>query len=134
MKNLVFFFLLIAPLSGYSQSIPMAVFSAEKDIETIDEPPLYRNQPIEHLRTFVAQNYQYPRDAFQSGIEGIILVEFIIERDGEIGDVKVVRKLCASCDKEALRVVKKLRGFTPARTQGAPVRSKLRLPIHLLLQ
>lgn len=86
------------------------------------------------LSQFISSNYKYPELALEAGIEGTIIIEFTVNKEGVVENPKVVQKLCRPCDEEALRIVKRLKNFTPATKDGMPVSSLMRLPIRLLLQ
>ena len=78
---------------------------------------------------FIAQNLKYPVSAMEQGVQGRVVVDFVVEKDGSMSDVKVVRSVDSALDKEALRVVKALSKFTPGTKNGQPVRVRYTLPI-----
>ncbi len=86
------------------------------------------------LSQFISTHYKYPASALEEGIEGTIIVEFIVNKEGVLENPQVVQKLCPPCDEEALRIIKKLKNFIPATKDGVPVNSRMRVPIRLLLQ
>jgi protein TonB len=71
---------------------------------------------------------QYPEMARKAGIEGRVILQFIVNKDGEVEDPRVVRGIGGGCDKEALRVIKKAK-FEPGRQRGRPVRVRYSMPI-----
>ncbi|MDR2906516.1 MAG: energy transducer TonB, partial [Bacteroidales bacterium] len=71
---------------------------------------------------YLSENMIYPSAARDSGIQGTIYVNFIIEKDGSISDVKVVNGIGGGCDEEAIRVVKMMPKWKPGRQRGKPVR------------
>ncbi|HKK44038.1 MAG TPA: TonB family protein [Balneolaceae bacterium] len=75
----------------------------------------------------------YPDMARKAGIEGRVIIQFIVTENGTVEDPKVIRGIGGGCDKEALRVVKKAK-FTPGRQRGKPVRVQYSLPIVFKLQ
>ncbi|HKK44036.1 MAG TPA: energy transducer TonB [Balneolaceae bacterium] len=75
----------------------------------------------------------YPDMARKAGIEGRVIVQFIVNKDGNVENPKVIRGIGGGCDKEALRVVKKAH-FKPGRQRGKPVRVQYSLPIVFKLQ
>jgi TonB family protein len=87
------------------------------------------------IRKFVKDRLDYPDEAISRRIEGTVLVEFIVERDGSITDVHSLNDIGGSCAREAVRLVKELPKFKPGlgRT-GTPVRVLYRLPIRFKLQ
>jgi len=85
------------------------------------------------IARFIGTNFNYPAMAMANEISGTIVVEFIVETDGGVKDVKIVQGVCADCDAEAVRVVKKL-VFKPLEIEGKPERVRFRVPIRMLLQ
>lgn len=79
------------------------------------------------------EKIQYPDMARKAGIEGRVVIQFIVNEQGQVENPKVVRGIGGGCDKEALRVVKKA-NFEPGRQRGEPVRVQYSLPIVFRLQ
>jgi protein TonB len=79
------------------------------------------------------QKINYPAQAKRAGIDGRVIVQFIVTEDGNVQDPKVIRGIGAGADKEALRVVKQAK-FKPGRQRGEPVRVQYSLPIIFRLQ
>ena len=75
----------------------------------------------------------YPDMARKAGIEGRVIIQFIVNEKGEVEDPRVIRGIGGGCDKEALRVVKQAK-FEPGRQRGNPVRVQYSLPITFKLQ
>lgn len=87
------------------------------------------------LLKHISQNITYPKAAMEKKIEGLVLVNFNIGTDGAVTDVQVARSLSPECDAEAVRVIKKLEKFRPARDKdGQPVVQKMILPIRYKIQ
>jgi TonB family protein len=86
------------------------------------------------LKAFISKNLQYPVSAAQSGIEGRVTVRFIIEKTGEVTDVKVVRGLSNTFDNEAVRVVKMFPKWIPGKQNGRKVSAYYTLPITFRLK
>ncbi|HPU47465.1 MAG TPA: TonB family protein [Bacteroidales bacterium] len=85
------------------------------------------------LREFILNNIQYPEVARRSDIIGTVYVQFVVEKDGSISDVKVVRGIGGGCDEEAVRVVKSMPKWEPGKQRGVPVRVYFTLPIEFKL-
>jgi TonB family protein len=86
------------------------------------------------LYTFLAENISYPEKAQQEGIEGTVYVEFIVEKDGSLSNIGVLRGFNDQCDAEAVRVVKTLPVWKPGRGEdNKPLRVKYALPVKFLL-
>ena len=85
------------------------------------------------LREYILNNIKYPEVARTSGITGTVYVQFVVEKDGSISDVKVVRGIGGGCDEEAVRVVKSMPRWKPGKQRGQPVRVYFTLPIEFKL-
>ncbi len=86
------------------------------------------------MQRFVAKNYEFPEMARQMGLQGRVYVSFVIEKNGTISNVEVVRGVDPLLDDEAKRVIKNLPKFTPAKQRGRPVRVAYTMPFNLKLQ
>ena len=86
------------------------------------------------LMKYLSDNIKYPVIAQESGIQGRVICQFVVNRDGSIVDVEVVRPVDPSLDKEAIRVIKSMPRWTPGRQRGKAVRVKYTLPVNFRLQ
>ena len=77
---------------------------------------------------------KYPPEAVRDGIQGRVMVEFVIEKDGSISNVRVVRGISEILDAEAVKVVAASPKWKPARLKGAKVRSSMTIPIEFRLE
>lgn len=85
------------------------------------------------MNKYLSRAIRYPEDASDNGIQGRVIVSFVVNRDGSIVNVEVLRGVHPSLDAEAMRVVKAMPKWTPASQQGKTVRSKFTLPINFKL-
>ena len=85
------------------------------------------------LNAFLHRNIRYPKDAKDKKIEGTVYVSFVVERDGDITDAKVVRDIGYGCGEEALRVLNTMPKWKPATQHGYAVRQQNNLPIRFSL-
>lgn len=83
---------------------------------------------------FINKHIDYPRMAKESGISGRVFVTFVVERDGSVTDVKILRGIGGGCDEEAMRVIKMMPKWNPGEQRGKPVRVQYRMPIKFTLQ
>lgn len=83
---------------------------------------------------FMMQNLKYPKEAEKDGVSGTVRVHFIVEKDGTLTDVKVPDSVHKALDAEAIRLVKAMPKWTPAKIKGKPVRSKMMLPVQFRLK
>jgi protein TonB len=86
------------------------------------------------LFKFINDNIKYPAVARENGIEGKVFVKFIVEADGSVTNVEVVRDIGGGCGEEAMRVVKKFPKWNPGKQRGRPVRVFFNLPVQFRLQ
>ncbi|MEA4852628.1 MAG: energy transducer TonB [Paludibacter sp.] len=86
------------------------------------------------LFKFLNENVKYPVIAQENGVQGRVICQFVVNRDGSIVDVEVVRSVDASLDKEAIRVIKSMPKWSPGQQRGKPVRVKYTLPVNFKLQ
>lgn len=86
------------------------------------------------LRSYLANNIHYPTVAAENGVQGRVVVGFVVERDGSITDVSVLRGVDPSLDREAMRVVKSMPRWTPGKQNGSAVRVKYQVPVAFRLQ
>ena len=92
------------------------------------------SDPRHFLREWVYQYLKYPQNAVRNGVQGTVTVQFIIEKDGKITEVKVVKGVDEELDAEALKVVSASPKWKPGKVNGAKVRSSLTLPIDFRLE
>lgn len=106
----------------------------EMEIFTIvEEMPSFPGGEAKRIE-YMNKNTFYPPMARESGIQGRVFVTFVVEPDGSISDVKILRGIGGGCDEEAVRVVKNMPRWAPGKQRGKPVRVQFNLPIHFVLQ
>lgn len=86
------------------------------------------------LLKYVQQRLDYPVFARDNGIEGTVVLRFIIEKDGSVSNPEIVKEIGGGCGKEALRVVKEMPTWKPGKQGGRPVRVIMNLPVKFKLQ
>ena len=101
--------------------------------EVVDEPPSFPGGDAAQI-AFLSNNLRYPAVAMEQGIQGRVVTQFVVDKDGSITDVKVVRSLDPMLDKEAVRLVKSMPKWTPGKLNGSPVRVKYILPLSFRLE
>lgn len=82
---------------------------------------------------YVMENLEYPLRARKNGIEGGVLVQFVVEKDGSLSNVKALNEIAGGCEEEAERVVRNSPDFKPGMQGGRPVRVQMVLPIYFRL-
>lgn len=101
--------------------------------DVVDEMPCYPGGPNALMR-YIASNVKYPAEAQKNGIQGRVVVSFVVDVDGGISNVEVVRPVDPSLNKEALRVVKSMPRWIPGRQNGECVRVRYNVPIAFRLE
>lgn len=86
------------------------------------------------LFKFLSTSVKYPVIAQENGIQGRVICQFVVNKDGSIVDIEVVRSVDPSLDKEAIRVIKSMPKWSPGKQRGKPVRVKYTLPVNFKLQ
>ena len=106
----------------------------EAEVFTIvEEMPEYPGG-LSKLTDYLTKNIKYPQMARESGIQGRVFVNFVVEPDGSVSNINVMRSLGGGCDEEAVRVVKNMPKWKPGKQRGKPVRVSYILPIVFKLQ
>lgn len=104
----------------------------EKVYDVVEQMPQFPGGPSA-LFTYLAENVNYPVVAEENGVQGRVIISFVVELDGTITDVKVVKSVDPSLDKEAQRVVMSMPHWIPGRQNDEPVRVKYTVPVTFRL-
>ncbi len=99
----------------------------------LDQMPLFPGGESE-LFKFLGKNTRYPSPAVDAGISGTIYITFIVERDGQVSGLEVLRGRHHSLDAESLRVIGSMPRWEPGRKKGKPVRCRFNLPVRFTLR
>lgn len=86
------------------------------------------------MNVWIGNNLRYPPEAMDSGLHGTVVCQFIVEKDGSIGHVTVLRSIDPLLDQEAVRVIESMPKWAPGKKDGQPVRVKYTLPVKFQLQ
>jgi protein TonB len=111
------------------------IFEEGPEEENVDEVfTIVEDQPqfpggMPAFYKFVGDNMRYPAQARRMGIEGRVFVQFVVDRDGSVTEVKAVKGIGAGCDEEAERVIKTSPKFKPGKQRGRAVKVRMVLPI-----
>lgn len=106
----------------------------EKTFEMFDiqKPPGFPGGEPE-LMKYLAKEIQYPALAKENNIQGVVALTFVVNKDGSVSDVQVVKDIGGGCGKEAVRVVKSMPKWTPGEANGHPVKVRFTLPVRFRL-
>jgi TonB family protein len=83
---------------------------------------------MDYAFKWIKMNLEYPKEAKKNDIKGRVMLQFMVETDSTVGEIKVLRGLGHGCDEEAIRLVNQMR-FTPGKSRGKTTRQKMALPI-----
>ena len=101
--------------------------------QIVEEMPAYPGGE-QKMMEYIAKNIKYPQIARESGIQGRVFVGFVVEPDGSVSNVKIMRGIGGGCDEEAMRVVKAMPKWKPGKQRGKAVRVSYTLPVMFKLQ
>ena len=117
---------------------PVQVEQEEEEVEdeifqVVEQDPEYPGG-VEALYKFIQQNLKYPQLAKENNITGRVFVQFVVEKDGSVSNVKAARDIGGGCGAEAVRVIKAMPKWTPGKQRGKAVRAAYTLPVNFVLQ
>lgn len=115
------------------QEKPKEEKKKEEVFRHVEQMPQYPGGDAE-LYKFISSNLNYPAMAIENNVQGKVIVQFVVMKDGSVGNVKVVRSVDRDLDNEAIRVCKKLPKFIPGKQNGQPVNVWYTLPVTFKLQ
>lgn len=125
--------LLIASQQIRSINFEEAKENSEETFMVVEEMPEFEGGQ-DSLITFIIKNTSYPIEAIEKKIEGRCFVQFTIDTDGNINDIKVIRGINPILDAEAIRVVESMPKWKPGKQEGKPVKVSYILPIVFKLK
>lgn len=115
-----------------------APVSEEKEVEeteiftVVEEAPGYPGGDEARMK-YLQESMKYPTMARESGIQGTVYVTFVVEKGGNVTDVKILRGIGGGCDEEAIRVIKAMPRWNAGKQRGKPVRVQFNMPIKFIL-
>jgi TonB family protein len=111
---------------------PMVDSNGDPTYMTVEQNPEFQGG-YEGMQKFLRDKITYPTLAQKSGIQGTVFVQFIIEKTGEISNIKILRGIGGGCDEEAMRVVKEMPKWIPGRQNGEAVSVMFQIPVKFQL-
>jgi len=139
MKQYFFIALLLCSISLCAQETqpqPLAADSADEEVIFIEVGPVpeFPGGP-KALFDYLRFNTRYPKQAYRKGIEGRVVCQFVVKKDGKVSNVKVARSSGnKSLDREAVRVIRSMPKWKPGMYQGKPVNVKYSVPVTFRLK
>lgn len=121
------------------KDIPEVVISAPPSIEKVDKVEEYVDVQavfkggMDAWYTYLNKNLKYPSQAKRMGIEGMVIVRFVVNTDGSIQDIELVRTIGGGCDEVAKEVIQNSPNWNPGKIGGRAVRSRMTMPIRFRL-
>lgn len=100
-----------------------------EEIFTVVEEGAAPDGGMDAFYKYLGKALKYPAQARRMGVEGKVYVQFVVEKDGSLTDIKIVKGIGAGCDEEAERVVKEAKKWKPGKQRGRPVRQRMVIPI-----
>ncbi len=101
-------------------------------ILTVEEPPQFPGGESARME-FLRDNIKYPQTARESGIQGTVYVSFIVERNGSLTNIKILRSIGGGCDELVIRIVKCMPKWKPGKQDGKTVRVQFTMPVKFTL-
>lgn len=120
---LLMFFMAFVSVNAYSQSD-----DSDEIYNIVEEMPEFPGGTSKMME-YIQDNLQYPAEAKELNVHGRVIVQFVIERDGTISNVKVLRGLGSGCDEEAIRLITSMPKWKPGKQRGKEVRTYFTYPI-----
>lgn len=144
-RELEYSYNLTLALAGHDDMIsfhPEQVVKKEKTSDDVvsyydcDQRPYFLNSPDpdRFLQKWVYQYLKYPKESLRNGVQGRVMVQFIINKDGSVSDVEVVKSVSPELDAEAVKVVSASPKWTPGRVNGNKVRTSIVIPVEFRLE
>lgn len=85
------------------------------------------------MKEFIKKNFEYPRKARKNGVEGQVLISFVVDKTGEVTDIRVIRDIGWGCGQEAVRLLRIMPRWTPGLSDDNPVKVRYSMPLNFYL-
>lgn len=109
-------------------------FEEEEIFVIVEDMPSFQGGDINKFREYINKNLRYPEIAAENGIQGRVILSFVVEPAGNVSNVRILRGVDPALDKEAIRVVESSPKWQPGMQRGKPVRVSFNIPIIFVLQ
>jgi periplasmic protein TonB len=120
----VILLIVIIPALSFSQN----EINQDPVFTVVETEPVYPGGQ-EALMSFIKDNLVYPKEAKEKGVEGTVFASFIIEKDGSVSSLKIIKSVGSGCDEEVLRVLNLMKKWKPGQQNGKKVRVQFNLPV-----
>lgn len=140
MKRIIQLFSILTLVVLYSinnQAFSQVIYNDVPDTDSsvfmvVENPPSFPGGDNARM-DFLVKNLVYPKHAREAGIEGTVFVTFVIEKDGIVSNIEIIRGIGGGCDEEAVRVMKLMPKWTPGKQNGKEVRVQYNMPLKFKL-
>ncbi|NGM60969.1 energy transducer TonB [Sphingobacterium sp. SGG-5] len=116
--------------TGSTKGVEGGTGDGERIFESVEINPSPK-EGMDAFRRWIADNYQYPAGAIDAGVKGTVTVSFVVERNGELTDIKILKDLSYGTGQAAINLLKRAKKWNPGIQNGRPVRVAYTLPIRL---
>ena len=120
-----------------AQTPKQAVDESQEDTTVYtfaEQMPQFKGGEAEMME-FLGENVRYPEEAQEAGVEGIVVASFVVEKDGTLSDIQILKDLGMGTDEEVIRVIEKMSGqWVPGKQAGEPVRFRYTLPVRFTIK
>ena len=120
-----------------AQTPKQAVIESQEDTTVYtfaEQMPQFKGGEAEMME-FLGENVKYPEEAQKAGVEGIVVANFVVEKDGTLSDIQIIKDLGMGTDEEVIRVIEKMsRQWVPGKQAGEPVRFRYTLPVRFTIK
>lgn len=123
----------VAPVSPEAKEAPAEKAAEEEIFMVVEQMPEFPGG-IKELMDYLGTNVKYPENAMKKNVQGRVVVQFVVEKDGSLSEASVIRSIDPDLDAEALRVVQTMPKWKPGMQKGQAVRVKYTLPVSFKLQ
>lgn len=123
----------VAPASQEVKEAPAEKAAEEEIFMVVEQMPEFPGG-IKELMDYLGTNVKYPENAMKKNVQGRVVVQFVVEKDGSLSEASVIRSIDPDLDAEALRVVQTMPKWKPGMQKGQAVRVKYTLPVSFKLQ
>lgn len=117
----------------YTEPEPETEVEEEEIFIYVEEMPSFQGGDLDNFRKYVGENTRYPEAAAESGIQGRVQMSFVVERDGSVSNVRVLKGVDPLLDREAVRVISGSPKWTPGKQRGKPARVQYTIPVLFFL-
>ncbi len=119
----------VKPIKIDAPPPPPQVEEKEEEIFLVVEETAEPKGGMAAFYKYVGKEMNYPKQARRMGVEGRVFVQFVVDKDGSLTDIKVLKGIGSGCDEEAIRVLKAAPKWKPGKQRGRPVKQRMSIPI-----